>query len=162
MWKERCCGISVNRWAAKGITWCIGWSIKPALLSTCHDNGKEISVVKKLSCWSKFKARVQAIHRGDGLERNDISYVLIILHVLQAPAVDATGTFPFLKRMADHYNRVPKSATSRQLRDKLRDQGLDKLLEDSASGPMKGFNSCKYMGEWLGMKFTWTRQKSIV
>ena len=23
---------------------------KPALLSTCHDNGKEISVVKKLSC----------------------------------------------------------------------------------------------------------------
>ena len=58
------------------------------------------------------------------------SYVLIILHVLQAPAVDATGKFPFLKRMADHYNRVPKSATSRQLRDKLRDQGLDKLLED--------------------------------
>ena len=87
------------------------------------------------------------MHRGDGLERNDISYVLIILHVLQAPAVDATGTFPFLKRMADRYNRVPKSATSRQLRDKLRDQGLDKLLEDSASGPMKGFNSCKYMGE---------------
>ena len=87
------------------------------------------------------------MHRGDGLERNDISYVLIILHVLQAPAVDATGMFPFLKRMADRYNRVPKSATSRQLRDKLRDQGLDKLLEDSASGPMKGFNSCKYMGE---------------
>ena len=53
------------------------------------------------------------MHRGDGLERNDISYVLIILHVLQAPAVDVTGTFPFLKRMADRYNRVPKSATSR-------------------------------------------------
>ena len=87
------------------------------------------------------------MHRGDGLERNDISYVLIILHVLQAPAVDVTGMFPFLKRMADRYNRVPKSATSRQLRDKLRDQGLDKLLKDSASGPMKGFNSCKYMGE---------------
>ena len=52
------------------------------------------------------------MHRGDGLERNDISYVLIILHVLQATAVDATGTFPFLKRMADRYNRVPKSATS--------------------------------------------------
>ena len=27
------------------------------------------------------------MHCGDGLERNDISYVLIILHVLQAPAV---------------------------------------------------------------------------
>ena len=25
------------------------------------------------------------MHRGDGLERNDVSYVLIILHVLQAP-----------------------------------------------------------------------------
>ena len=48
------------------------------------------------------------MHHGDGLERNDISYVLIILHVLQAPAVDATGTFPFLKRMADRYNRVPE------------------------------------------------------
>ena len=37
------------------------------------------------------------MHRGDRLERNDISYVLIILHVLQAPAVDATGTFRSLK-----------------------------------------------------------------
>ena len=63
------------------------------------------------------------MHRGDGLERNDISYVLIILHVLQAPAVDVTGTFPFLKRMADRYNRVPKSATSRQLRDKFKRPG---------------------------------------
>ena len=74
------------------------------------------------------------MHHGDGLERNDISYVLIILHVLQAPAVDATGTFPFLKRMADRYNRVPKSATSRQLRDKLRDQGPTNCLKIPLQG----------------------------
>ena len=70
---------------------------------------------------------------------------------MQAPAVDATGTFLFLQRMSDRYNRVPKSATSQQMRDKLRDQGLDKLLEDSAGGPMNAFNSCKYIGKMNGL-----------
>ena len=47
--------------------------------------------------------------------------------------------------MSDRYNRVPRSATARQLRDKLKEEGLDKLLEDSAAGPMNAFNSCKYI-----------------
>ena len=62
--------------------------------------------------------------------------------VLQAPAVDSTGHFPFLDRMESRYNRVP-TTNSRSMRDKLQDQGLEKLKEESALGPMNAFNSCK-------------------
>ena len=89
---------------------------------------------------------MQGIELGDVLEGNNTFFVLIIGDVLQAPAVDVTGTYPFLQRMADRYNKVPTSS-SRVMRDKLKEQGLNKLLEDSAGGPMKGFNSCKYTGK---------------
>ena len=51
----------------------------------------------------------------------------------QAPAVDSTGHFPFLDRMESRYNRVP-TTNSRSMRDKLREQGLEKLKEESAQG----------------------------
>ena len=66
----------------------------------------------------------------------------MVLCVLQAPAVDSTGHFPFLDRMESRYNRVPMT-NSRSMRDKLREQGLEKLKEESALRPMNAFNSCK-------------------
>ena len=63
-------------------------------------------------------------------------------HVLQAPAVDSTGHFPFVDRMESRYNRV-LTTNSCTMRDKLREQGLEKLKEESALGPLNTFNSCK-------------------
>ena len=50
--------------------------------------------------------------------------------------------FPFIDRMESRYNRVPMT-NSRTMRDKLREQVLEKLKEESALGPMNAFNSCK-------------------
>ena len=52
------------------------------------------------------------------------------------------GHFPFIDSMESRYNRVPMT-NSHTMRDKLREQGLEKLKEESALGPMNAFNSCK-------------------
>ena len=51
------------------------------------------------------------------------------------------GHFPFVERMESRYNRVLMT-NSHTMRDKLREQGLEKLKEESALGPMNAFNSC--------------------
>ena len=52
------------------------------------------------------------------------------------------GHFPFIDRMESRYNRVLMT-NSHTMRDKLREQGLEKLKEESVLGPMNAFNSCK-------------------
>ena len=51
------------------------------------------------------------------------------------------GHFPFVDRIESRYNRVPMT-NSRTMRDKLREQGLEKLKEESVLRPMNAFNSC--------------------
>ena len=59
------------------------------------------------------------------------------------PALDSTGVFPFLQRMEARYHRVPTAKKSRAMRQKIHDEGLEKLALDSERGPLNAFNSCK-------------------
>ena len=59
------------------------------------------------------------------------------------PALDLMGVFPFLDRMEARYHRVPTAKKSRAMRQKIHDEGLEKLVLDSQIGPLNAFNSCK-------------------
>ena len=57
--------------------------------------------------------------------------------------MDSMGVFPFLDRMEARYHRVPTAKKSRMMRQKLHDEGLEKLPLDSQIGPLNAFNFCK-------------------
>ena len=58
------------------------------------------------------------------------------------PALDSKGVFPFLDRMEARYHRVPTAKKLRAMRQKIHNEGLEKLALDSQRGPLNAFNSC--------------------
>ena len=67
----------------------------------------------------------------------------MFLAFLKVPALDSMGMLPFLQRMEARYHRVPTAKKSRVMRQKICDEGLEKLASDSERGPLNAFNSCK-------------------
>ena len=63
--------------------------------------------------------------------------------VLQVPALDAGGYFPFIDWMESRYNRVSANQSSRELKKKLRINGLEKMREESTGGPLHAYQSRK-------------------
>ena len=67
----------------------------------------------------------------------------MFLAFLKVPALDSMGVFPFLQWMEARYHRVPTAKKLRAMRQKICDEGLEKLALDSERGPLNAFNSCK-------------------
>ena len=70
-------------------------------------------------------------------------YLKRVSYIFKVPALDSTGVFPFLQRMEARYHKVPTPKKSRAMRQKIHDEGLEKLALDSERGPLNAFNSCK-------------------
>ena len=54
------------------------------------------------------------------------------------------GYCPFLDKMEGRYNRVSSEVSARNLRKKLKEFGLERMLQQSKAGPMHAFSSCKF------------------
>ena len=63
---------------------------------------------------------------------------------LQLLALDAGGYFPFVDHMHSCYNQVSAPKSSRELKKKLRIDGLEIMREESARGPLHAYQSCEY------------------
>ena len=71
-------------------------------------------------------------------------YLKLVSYIFKVPALDSTGVFPFLQRMEVRYHRMPTAKKLRAMRQKICDEGLEKLALDSERGPLNAFNSCKW------------------
>ena len=61
----------------------------------------------------------------------------------QIPKVSKDCYCPFVDRMAGHFNRVSSEGLVRNLHNKLKQYGLERMLQQSKGGPLHAFSSCE-------------------